>query len=155
MATEKRGAQIVLALRRLCFDFSKWDGEAYFPFWKAVLSVSLSVGGTRPTDYQLRCLREIVRPHPFLRPQVDAVLFEYYQKVVCSKTLDSNRDPPLRRISNAGQMCKIVSSPSIAVGDKFDDDVLRFTLTFGCDWDEWGEVIVTVEDWELRPIESR
>ncbi len=139
-------------VKEVVFDYSSWDGEAYFPFWKAVLSVSLSVGGTRPTDYQLRCLREMTKPHPCIRPQVEAALFEYYQKEVYSKAFNSHRDPPLRRVSSPSQMRNMLSSPKIGVDDKSDDDIFRFTLTFDCDWNECGGIIVTVEDWELRPV---
>jgi hypothetical protein len=141
-------------VKEIVFDFSKWDGEAYFPFWKNVLPVSLTVGATRPTDYQLRCLRELVKPHPCIRPRVDAALFECYQKETNSRTSDSNQDAPLRRISRPHKMRKLVSTPRISIDDKFDDHVLRFTLTFDCDWAECGEVIVTVENWELRLVEE-
>ena len=134
------------------FERSFWDGKAHFPFWKKALTVSLRVFGTRPTDYQLRCLREMVRPHLCVRPQVDAALFEYYQREVYSKTWNPDRDTPLRQISCPRQIRKIVSSPTVSIDDKFDDDILRFTLTFDCDWNRCGAVIVTFDDWKLRPV---
>jgi hypothetical protein len=136
-----------------------WDGEAYFPFWRGKVRVSVcSDDGERPSAQQLQLLRTMLCHEGSIRPGVEAALLKYYQTSVYNPLSTRRMYEELFRVSlpevnTPAQMQKLLpGGPSVCIGIVGDASQARFELHFHCLWDEEHGVTVHIEDWKVRRL---
>jgi len=140
--------------REVIFNFSTWDGEAFFPFWGDKLQLCLSAGSSRPSQHQLDVVQALLTYPEFIRPDVETAIFDFYRTRVYHEGANDLRGNPLPKPTEHQWIRKIIHGPAVLIDSRCEEgNSVCFKLHFGCDWDEEHGMGVNIEDWRITEIE--